>query len=113
MQVSPGWCPLHHACFAGFVDRARQLLLEGADERMRAGPPERLMTPAQLAQAALGTGPHAASMQLLIQRAMLPFPREQALFPPVLRGQGLVIMLVHRRLAWLGSTLLELRGPAV
>ena len=30
---------------------------------------------------------------------MLPWsPRIQALFPPVLRGQALVLMLVHRRL---------------
>ena len=108
VQVSPGWSPLHHACFAGLCTRARELLLLGADERMCSAPPEPSVTPLQLAQQAQDSQDQLATpIQQLLQRAMLPWsPREQALFPPVLRGQALVLMLVHRRLclaATLGS----------
>jgi hypothetical protein len=195
LEISTGWSPLHHASFAGLVGRARQLLIEGADEQMCTKPEQ--VTPLQLAILPIGQScelldltsaelngargvcskwdrgrctitldggrqvsikacnqralicpgqivelfeltskelngargvcgdsvggrwlvkldnggrqvsikpsnlrPYAPSPMLqLLQRSVLPWrPQEQALHPPVLRGQALVLMLVHRRL---------------
>jgi ankyrin repeat protein len=87
LKVSTNWSALHHACFANLPLRVVELLIAGADERVSS----ESVTPLQLAQ--------HVSVQQLLQRAMLPWsPKEQFLFPPIMRRQAMVLMLVHHRL---------------
>ena len=113
VQASAGWSPLHHACSAGLPDRARALLLQGADESALRGPAGREATPLQLARAGREAAEAAAQgedavaaverwrrVERLMERALLPwYPTRQALFPPLLRGLARVLMLVDHRLS--------------
>ena len=100
MQVCEGWSPLHHACAGCLSDRVRALLIQGADECAIRGPGA--ASPLALAEAAASESASAACADVLalMQRAMLPWrPSRQALYPGVLNGQGLHILLVAHRLA--------------